>query len=255
MTQISTVETLLKDSFKIINGLPHYIAIEEKENVHYDHENCKDEISILIDFAAQSELNRVGALINRTSEHYLHLSKILINLGFEKYASKVEVFRDLQDINNNIKGFEWRSLSDSTISEDEFKKIWKECMSSSENSPSSLSIDEHLSSVKNELGENWSKSCRAIYLESKPIGVSIPHIEPGTLNEGRLFYFGLLPEERGKGQSALIHYQSMYLLKQMGATYYIGSTHETNKKMQKVFSRNGCSIRAKTESYYKYFDS
>ena len=123
MTQISTVETLLKDSFKIINGLPHYIAIEEKENVHYDHENCKDEISILIDFAAQSELNRVGALINRTSEHYLHLSKILINLGFEKYASKVEVFRDLQDINNNIKGFEWRSLSDSTISEDEFKKI------------------------------------------------------------------------------------------------------------------------------------
>ncbi|WP_203248753.1 hypothetical protein [Sporosarcina beigongshangi] len=255
MNRISMVEDLLKDSFKILNGFPYYIAIEENESTHYDHGNWLDEIRTLIDFAIQSELNRVSALINRSSEHYLYLSKMLISLGFEQYASKIEVFRDLHDINSNVKGYEWRSLSDSTISEEEFKNLWKDCMSGSENSVSSLTIDEHLSSVQSELGEKWRKSCKAIYLEGRPIGVSMPHIEPGTVDEGRLFYFGLIPEERGKGQSAIIHYQSMYLLKLMGATYYIGSTHETNKKMQKVFSRNGCSIRARMESYYKYLDS
>lgn len=254
MIRISMVENLLKDSFKVLNGLPHYIAIEEKDKTDFDLEIWKDKIRTLIDFGKEHELNRVSVLINRTTKHYLYLSNMLLNFGFEQYASKVEVFRDLQDINNHIKGYEWRSLSDSSISEDVFKGLWDQCMSSSENAPSSLTMDEHLGSVKIELGEAWRESCKVIYVENRPVGVSIPHIEPGTVNEGRLFYFGLLPKERGKGQSILIHYQSLYLLKEMGATYYIGSTHETNKKMQKVFSRNGCSIRTKTESYYKYLD-
>lgn len=253
MIKITYVENLINDSFKVFNGMPQYIAIEEKDGTNFDDDIWKDKISTIIDFAIQHKLNRISALINRASYHYLSLANILINFGFEQYASKVEVFRDLQDINNNIKGYEWHSLSNSTFSDEEFKKLWKNCMSGSENAPSSLTMDEHFNSVKNEIGEKWRDSCNVIYLEGKPIGVSIPHIETGTEDEGRLFYFGILPEERGKGHSTLIHYQSMFLLKQMGATYYIGSTHDTNKRMQKVFLRNGCSIRAKTESYYKYF--
>lgn len=246
------VENLLKESFKVLDGTPQYIGIEEIERADFDHNNWKDKINTLNDFAIQNKLSRISALINRSSEHYLLLSQMLINLGFEKYTSKVEVVRDLNDINNNIKGYDWQSLSDYNISEDEFKKIWEKCMYASENSPTSLTMDEHLNSVKNEIGENWSKSCNVIYLEDNPIGISIPHIERGTVDEGRLFYFEILPEERGKGHSVSIHYQSMNLLKELGATYYIGITHETNKKMQKVFLKNGCSIRAETESYYKY---
>jgi hypothetical protein len=190
------VEKLLKDTFKVINGLPHYIAIEEKERIKFDHENWENKIRGLITFGLEMDIKRVSALINRSSEHYLYLSKMLLNLGFEQYASKVEVFRNLQDIKYNINGYGWRSLGDSTISAEEFKLLWKQCMSGSENAPSSLTMDEHLDSVKSEIGEGWSSSCMAIYAENKPIGVSIPHIEPGTLNEGRLFYFGLLPEER-----------------------------------------------------------
>lgn len=53
------------------------------------------------------------------------------------------------------------------------------------NAPSSLTMDEHLNSVKNEIGEKWRDSCNAIYLEGKPIGVSIPHIETGKkMKEG-----------------------------------------------------------------------
>jgi hypothetical protein len=45
------------------------------------------------------------------------------------------------------------------------------------------------------------------------------------------------------------------ILKQMGATYYKGRTHETNLKMQNVFLKNDCSIIAHTESYYKYLNN
>ncbi|WP_233522734.1 hypothetical protein [Peribacillus glennii] len=45
------------------------------------------------------------------------------------------------------------------------------------------------------------------------MGIAIPHIEPGTDSEGRLFYFGLMPEERGKGKSAEIHMDCLMLLK------------------------------------------
>ncbi|WP_336499460.1 GNAT family N-acetyltransferase [Psychrobacillus sp. FJAT-51614] len=185
------VENLLIESFKVLNGMPQYIGIEEREKAEYDHNNWKDQINILNDFAIQHKLNRVSVLINRTSEYYLSLSQMLINFGFEKYASKVEVFRDLKDININKKGYDWHSLSDYKISEDEFKRIWEKCMYESENSPTSLTMDEHLNSVKNEIGVNWSKSCNVIYLEDKLIGISIPHIECGTVYEGRIFYFGI----------------------------------------------------------------
>lgn len=234
--------------------MPQYITIEEKEKINYDQENLEEKIKTLIDLGLEWQMKRIGALINRSSSHYVDLSETLLHLGFEKYASKVEVFRDLKDINNNRENYQWRSLSGTAMQEDEFKKLWKKCMSGSENAASTLSMDEQLESVKNELGVEWRKSCNAVYLEGKPIGVSIPHIESGTVDEGRLFYFGLLPEERGKGLSAILHNQALYQLKLMGASYYIGSTHETNKRMQKVFFNNGCTIRARTESYYKYLD-
>jgi len=37
----------------------------------------------------------------------------------------------------------------------------------------------------------------------------MPHIEPGTSEEGRLFYFGIIPSERGKGKSKLLHKQAL----------------------------------------------
>lgn len=254
MSSISLIENLVKDSFHVLNGMPDYITLQEKERMSFDGKSLEGAIENLISLARACEIKRIGALINRETEHYLNLSTMLLHFGFEKYASKVEVFRDLQDITPNIADYEWRSLDESTISEDEFKRLWEKCMSGSENASSSLSMDEQLDSVKSELGEEWKKSCNAIYLVERPIGIAITHIEPGTVNEGRLFYFGLLPEERGKGLSTVIYNLSLCKLKQIGASYYIGSTHETNKRMQKVFFNNGCSIRARTESYYKYFD-
>ena len=249
---MNQLETIVKDSFKLLNGFPTYISIEEKESYIFEDHTLENTLKTLVSWSKEKNLQRISALINRSTDHYTYLSQIFKNFGFEKYASRVEVYRNLTDLNDHSNGYEWRGLADSSISEEEFKRIWHSCMAGSENAASTLTIDEHLFSVKSELGDHWKESCKAIFEGEKPIGISIPHIEPGTINEGRLFYFGLVPEERGKGKSTLIHLQSLHILIQMGATYYIGSTHETNKGMQKVFMKNGCSIKAHTESYYKY---
>ena len=250
MKDILNTETLNSDSFKVLNGLPDYISIEEKGAMI--DENWKIEIQNLIDFSISNKVKSTGVLINKSSKHYIEISELLKKYGFEHYASKVEVNKELQELQGNSIDFEWRSIGNNTLSEEEFKMLWKQCMNGSENRTSSLSMEEHLNSVKSLLGSNWKNSCIAIYEGNKPIGISIPHIEPGTMDEGRLFYFGLLPEERGKGKSVLIHLQSLLLLKQMGAAYYRGSTHESNKLMQKVFLKNDCPITAYTESYYRY---
>ncbi len=54
--------------------------------------------------------------------------------------------------------------------------------------------------------------------------MSVPHTKTGTESEGQLFYFGVMPYYRGKnvllGCTSIVAY-----VKEMGATYYIGSTH------------------------------
>ncbi|WP_423808617.1 hypothetical protein [Pontibacillus yanchengensis] len=78
----------------------------------------------------------------------------------------------------------------------------------------------------------------------------MPHIEPGTKNEGRLFYFGLIPSERGKGKSRKLHQRALGILQQdFQARYYIGATSVHNKPMVNTFISNGCEIM---ESYKVY---
>jgi hypothetical protein len=149
----------------------------------------------------------------------------------------------LQDVNQNKTDYEGHTIGNNVLSVDEFKLLWSQCMNGSENRTSSLSMEEQIDSVKKLLGQKWKYSCIAIYEGSKGIGITILHIEPGTDDEGRLFYFGLLPEERGNSRSALFHHHSLWILKQLGTSFYRGSTHENNIKMQKVFLKNDCSIR------------
>lgn len=200
MSEFITVQNLLQGSFKVLNGLPDYISIEEKEGTDLNHKDLENKLRCFILFGKKMNLSRLSVLINRSSKHYLPLSDMLLHLGFEKFASRVEVIRYLKDIEYIKLDYEWRSLADSTISDDVFKGLWERCMTGSENAVSTLTIEEHFKSVKSELGVDWRKSCQAIYEEDKPIGIAIPHIEPGTISEGRLFYFGLVPEERGKGK-------------------------------------------------------
>lgn len=247
MLDIYNIEILFHGTFKVLNGLPRYIALEENE-VQPDPD-FKEKISHLVEAGEINKLHYISALIQKSNHDY---TSILVNIGFQYRSSILEYTKELGRLEEYPSDFQWKSLDDE-LSEDEFKNIWERCMLFSDNKPSTFTMDQHLDSVKSELGDNWKNFCRVFIKEGNPIGVVIPHIEPGTTDEGRLFYFGIIPEERGNGLSSNLHKQSLRFLKEMGATYYIGGTHSTNIKMQHVFKSNGCRLKSEMESYYRYF--
>ncbi|WHY87292.1 GNAT family N-acetyltransferase [Neobacillus novalis] len=247
------VEGLLGKTFKILNGFPSYITFEQKEKP--TGLISEQDLTNLLDLCSKWGLERIGVSLERTAAEFDYLSELFLRNGFEHFSSRIEVYKDLTNLDKGETPFTYAALADQSYSESEFKSLWESCMSGSDNKPSSLTMDQHLMSVKSELGEDWEESCHVYYLQNNPIGISIPHLEPGTMDEGRLFYFGLIPEARGQGFSTALHLQSLLTLKEMGATYYIGSTEIANKKMKRVFEKNDCITRTQTESYYKYFSN
>ncbi|MGD6965479.1 hypothetical protein ACQCVP_03480 [Rossellomorea vietnamensis] len=81
-----------------------------------------------------------------------------------------------------------------------------------------------------------------VKIRGRDAAVYIPHIEPHTEDEGRVFFFGIKPEFRGYGYGAKIHRSALCSLKKMlNARVYVGVTDSGNLKMKKVFERNGCT--------------
>lgn len=81
-----------------------------------------------------------------------------------------------------------------------------------------------------------------VKIRGRDAAVYIPHIEPYTEDEGRLFFFGIKPEFRGFGYGASIHGSALSSLKKiLNARVYVGVTDSENLKMKKVFERNGCT--------------
>jgi hypothetical protein len=83
-----------------------------------------------------------------------------------------------------------------------------------------------------------------IYLVRKSgrdAGFFIPHIEPCTESEGRLFFMGITPSFRGLGLASTVHqFAAAALRLELNADTYIGVTDMDNLPMKQVFSINGC---------------
>lgn len=166
---------------------------------------------------------------------------LLIENGFVFCDENITVHKILNESCNEELDYTIKALHELSINE--FKNIWTESMKGSLNPSSTLNIDELMRSVELEIGPNYKDSCIVAFEYKKPIGVIIPHIEPGTLNEGRLYYFGLVPSERGKGKSRLLHQSALKILERSyKATYYIGRTSHRNLPMLRTFAKNGCTI-------------
>ena len=91
-----------------------------------------------------------------------------------------------------------------------------------------------------EIGEQWKEHCLTASVDEEPIGIVIPHIERGTLEEGKLMYFAVTPNMRNKGYEVALFAGAMFVLKEIGASYYIGETNMQNEWMKDVFEKNGC---------------
>ncbi|SIQ83304.1 Acetyltransferase (GNAT) family protein [Bacillus cereus] len=250
---LTVVQSIFGPSKKVLNGLPNAVTIEEiEEDAFYNVQTYKEKISKFEEICFNWELKRASIVLNKRFSSYNSSVRVLLDADFSLHTAKVEVCRELDDIEALEKQFTYRSIEE-TLSAKDFKYIWEQCMLNSGNQNSILNIDEHFYSVQTELDKGWEKSCIVFYDKNEPIGLSIPHIESGTESEGRLFYFGVMPYYRGKGISSQLHLQSLHMLKEMGATYYIGSTHTSNEKMQRIFWRNNCSVKTEIELYYKIF--
>lgn len=175
--------------------------------------------------------------------------KHLLEQGFSKISTIVEYTRKLDETFLSAPGITVEPLSDGGMADTDFAELYERCRSGSANKNKLFTIKQVMESLENELGPKWRASCFIFRKSGEPIGLSIPIIEQETVDEGRLFYFGIDAEWRGKGFGTAFHRISLNLLQEIGAATYVGSTDEANRHMIGIFERNGCRLRDRKGIY------
>ncbi|WP_239432986.1 GNAT family N-acetyltransferase [Sporosarcina sp. ACRSL] len=175
--------------------------------------------------------------------------KWLLEQGFRKISTIVEYTRELNETLPSDSEISMKALADGEMKNSEFAELYERCRSGSANKNKLFTIEQVMESLENELGPNWKTHCYIFRKYGEPVGLSIPIIEQGTVDEGRLFYFGVVPEWRGKGYGTAFHRMSLNLLQEIGATTYVGSTDEANQHMIRIFEQNGCRLRDRKGIY------
>ncbi|MGI8313564.1 GNAT family N-acetyltransferase [Halobacillus mangrovi] len=232
----------LYEKVKFVQG-ENFVTIEDT------HQLSAEEVLMLAEELVKDErIQKVDHLTILVQNSFpAQVGTLLENLQFKLHDESIFFRCDLQHIEPEDP-FELKSLHE--VSVEQFNNIWEKAMQGSPNASPSLSMEEQMKSVEKELGPSYKDSCCIAYEQGRPIGVVMPHIEPGTKEEGRIFYFGLIPEERGKGKSSALYHQGLFLLKnKFGASYSIGATSLRNVPMQKVFENNQCKVIDRVKVY------
>ena len=225
----------------------------EKENEYWLVDQVKvegvseqeylEEFNSLLSSWREQQVGYLSLLMDTSYESWL------LGAGFRKVSTIVEYSRALDEIVPDGQGITVETLADSGIADSDFGEFYERCRSGSANKNKLFTIRQVLESLENELGPEWRSSCFVFRNSGESIGLSIPIIEQGTVDEGRLFYFGVVPEWRGKGYGAALHRISLNLLRGIGATTYVGSTDEANRHMIRIFEQNGCMLRDRKGIY------
>ncbi len=240
----TSIEDVYK-KIKIVKG-DQFVTIEDTKNLTNQEMLCL--VADLVNKPYIQHAKNVTILVD--SKFNEKVESLLLENGFTFHDENITVHKILNESCEEEFDYTFKTLHE--LSTNEFKSIWIEAMEGSLNPPSSLNIDELMRSVELELGPNYEDSCLVAFEKENPIGVVIPHIEPGTLDEGRLYYFGLVPNERGKGKSKRLHQQALKILESSyKATYYIGRTSHRNLPMLNTFAKNGCTVIEQNKVFKK----
>ncbi|MFQ3545311.1 GrpB family protein [Halobacillus rhizosphaerae] len=233
----------LYQKVKFVEG-ENFVTIEETK--HLTTEELPELIHHLAEDPILKKVNHLSIVVKHP--YSSSIEECMKKHGFSHHDTMITVKKDLAYHQKRDCPFTFKSLPE--ISEEAFILTWERCMSGSLNSPSYLNMKEQMGSIKKEIGPAYEQSCKIAYEGDQPAGVVIPHIEEGTKVEGRLFYFGMMPEARGKGKGALLHYEALTILKdEFKALYNVGGTSIHNIPMQKVFLRNGCEEEERNSVY------
>ncbi|WP_397538909.1 GNAT family N-acetyltransferase [Rummeliibacillus pycnus] len=104
-----------------------------------------------------------------------------------------------------------------------------------------IDAEKFLTGMRTELPSQVKEMFTVYLVNNKPVGVVLPHIEPDTENEGRIFWIGIHPNFLGTGLGKNLHSIGLYRLKyEFKAKSYLGMTQVDNIPMRKIMVSNGC---------------
>ncbi|WP_052360596.1 GNAT family N-acetyltransferase [Oceanobacillus manasiensis] len=229
--------------FHTIKSPGKYWLVDQLKKNGIPKEMYEASLSELVKEWQSTEYGFISVLLEESSE------SVLLDRGFNKVSTIVEYTKSLNSIEEQAFPFYSNRLSEGNMTNQDYAGLYERCRSGSANKNKKQPIEEVMGSLESELGPTWRDFCYYFTLDGEVCGISIPHIEDGTADEGRMFYFGVVPEMRGRGVGASMHLASLLLLKQKDATYYVGSTDTSNQAMINIFIKNGCTLRDRKGIY------
>ncbi|EEL33726.1 Acetyltransferase, GNAT [Bacillus cereus Rock3-28] len=123
---LTVIKNLFGSSKKVLNGLPNAVTIEEiEEDVLYDVQTYTEKICRFEEVCFNWELKRASIVLNKRFNGYSSSARVLLDAGFSLHAAKIEVCRGLNNVEALEKQYTYCSIEE-TLSEKEFKYIWKQ---------------------------------------------------------------------------------------------------------------------------------
>lgn len=229
--------------FSLIKKDKEYWLVDQVKAVGKSSDDYTQEFAKILEEWKSEQIGYLSLLMDEEHEEWL------VNHRFQKISSIVEFTKSLDKTEETEQSIGVESLVESDLRDEQFAVLYDRCRSGSANKNNLFSIEQIMESLPNELGSDWRKHCFIFSQDAQLLGISIPHIEPGTIDEGRIFYFGVAPEHRGKGYGTIFHQRTLGLLKQIGANTYVGSTDGSNEYMIRIFEHNGCYLRDRKGIY------
>lgn len=238
-----TIEQLEKH-FKIRRNA-FSIIIKENNAEPFTEEKLKGIMQYCVAEAEKEGIENLHFEISSKSPNYDVYKKCFETYSFEYATENMIVFKDIYEVEGVESEIDFKLIEE--IGEDAFYSLWNEVTGEQ------IDYDHFVHMMLQEIGEQWKEHCLTASVDEEPIGIVIPHIERGTLEEGKLMYFAAAPNMRNKGYEAALFTGAMFVLKEIGASYYIGETNVQNEWMKGVFEKNGCQLLSCTERYVRRF--
>lgn len=240
---MTTIEQLEKH-FKIRRSASS-IMIKENNAEAFTEEQLKEIMQYCVAEAEKEGVEKLHFEISSKSPNYDVYKKCFETYSFEYVTENMIVFKDIYEVEDVESEIDFKLIEE--VGEDTFYSFWNEMMEEQ------VDYNQFVHMMEQEIGEQWKEHCLTAVASEEPIGIVIPHIEKGTLEEGKLMYFVMAPNMRNKGYEAAFFTGAMFVLKEIVASYYIGETNVQNEWMKDVFGKNGCQLLSSTERYVRKF--
>ncbi|PFN21861.1 N-acetyltransferase [Bacillus cereus] len=240
---MTTIE-LLEKHFKIRRSNTS-IMIKENNAEVFTEEQLEKIMQYCVTEAEKEGLENLHFEVSSKSPNYDVYKKCFETHSFEYITENMIVFKDIYEVEDVESEIDFKLIEE--VGEEVFYSLWNEV------TEEQVDYDQFVKLMEQEIGEQWKEHCLTAVVGEGPIGIVIPHIERGTLEEGKLMYFAVAQNMQNKGHEAALFTGAMFVLKEIGASYYIGEANVQNAWMKGVFEKNGCQLLSSSERYVRKF--